>query len=179
MKRRCMMKRIIPATILVVAFLLAFVPISKAEMAKEGSASGTVTYTGSHQIIPLDKERFVIKYENFGVRVSDDKESPLHGMSTHNIGVMYFENGIGRLRGYIFNIDKDGDKIIMELTEEASQLAPKPTSGKGKIIGGTGKFKGIQGSMEYTRRNMYPAAKGTHQAISRGKVTWKIVEPAQ
>lgn len=173
------MKRIILASILVIAFLLAFVPISKAEMAKEGSLSGTVTYAGSHKVIPLDKERFVLTYENFGVRVSDNKESPLHGMSTHNVGVMYFENGVGRLKGYIFNIDKDGDKVIIELTEEASQLGPNPTSGKGKIIGGTGKFKGIQGSMEYTRKNMKPAAEGTHQAISRATGTWKIVEPKQ
>ncbi len=147
------------------------------EMAKEGTLSGTVTYAGTHKIIPLDKEHFVIKYENFGVRVSDSKKGPFHGMSTHNIGIIYFENGVGRLRGYIFNTDKDGDKVIMEITEEASQPSPKPTSGKAKIIGGTGKFKGIQGSMEYTRRNMRPAAKGTHQAISRGKGTWKIVEP--
>ena len=98
-------------------------------------------------------------------------------MSTRNVGVMYFENGVGRLRGYVFNVDKDGDKVIMELTEEASHLAPKPTSGTAKIIGGTGKFKGIEGNMEYTRRNMRPVAKGTHQSISRGKGTWKIVEP--
>ena len=173
------MRRIILVFILAIAFLLVFVPISKAEMAKEGSLSGTVTYAGTHKFIPLDKERYAITYENFGVRVSDNKENPFHGMSTHNIGVMYFENGVGRLRGYIFNIDKDGDQVVIELTEEASQLSPKPTSGKGKIIGGTGKFKGIQGSMEYTRQNMRPAAKGTHQAISKGTGTWKIIEPKQ
>ncbi len=173
------MKRIILASILVLAFLLAFVPISNAEMAKEGTLSGTVTYAGTHKAIPLDKEHYVITYENFGVRVSDSKKGPFHGMSTHNIGIMYYEKGVGRLRGYIFNIDKDGDKVIMELTEEASQRSPKPTSGKGKIIGGTGKFKGIQGSMEYTRRGLRPAAKGTHQAISRGTGTWKIIEPKQ
>jgi hypothetical protein len=164
---------------LAIAFLLAFMPNSKAEMAKEGSLSGTVTYAGSQKFIPLDKERYFVTYENFGVRVSDNKESPFHGMSTHNIGIFYYENGVGRLTGYIFNIDKDGDKVIMELTEEAAQISPKPTSGKGKIIGGTGKFKGIQGSMEYTRKSMRPAAKGTHQAISRGTGTWKIIEPKQ
>ena len=173
------MKRIILAAILVIAFLLAFGPISNAEMAKEGTISGTVTYAGTYKTIPLDKENYVIAYENFGVRVSDSKEGPFHGMSIHNIGIMYYENGVGRLRGYIFNIDKDGDKVIMELTEEASQSSPKPTSGKGKIIGGTGKFKGIQGSIEYTRKSVRPAAKGTYQSISRGTGTWKIIEPKQ
>ena len=171
------MKRTILASILMLAFLLAFVPISNAEMEKEGTFAGTNTYAGTHKTIALDKEHFVITYENFGVRVSDSKEGPFHDMSTHNIGVIYFENGVGRLRGYIFSTDKDGDKVVIELTEDASQLAPKPTNGTGKIIGGTGKFKGIQGSMEYTRMNMRPAAEGTHQAISRYSGTWKIVEP--
>jgi len=65
----------------------------------------------------------------------------------------------------------------MELNEDSTQLGPNPTSGTGKIVGGTGKFKGIQGNMEYTRMNMRPAAEGTHQAISRGTGTWKIVGP--
>ena len=173
------MKRIILASILVITFLLAFVAISNAEMAKEGTFSGTVFYAGKHKPVPLDKEHFVLTYENFGVRVSDSKTGPFHGMSTQNIGIMYFENGVGRLRGYLFSTDKDGDKVIMEVTEEASQMAPKPTSGKAKIIGGTGKFKGIQGNMEYTRRNLMPAEKGTHQAISRGTGTYKIIEPKQ
>lgn len=171
------MKKMILTSILTLVLFVAFGPTAYAEMAKEGTLSGTTTYAGNHKIIPLDKQNFVIVYENMGVRVSDTGKGPLHGMSTLNVGVMYFENGVGRLRGYIFNTDKDGDKIIMELTEEASQLAPKPTSGKAKIIGGTGKFKGIQGEMEYTRINMKPAKKGTHQAISKGTGTWKIVEP--
>ena len=74
---------------------------------------------------------------------------------------------------------QDGDKVIIELTEEGIQLGPNPVSGKGKIVGGTGKFKGIEGSIEYTRRSMRPAAEGTHQAISRGTGTWKIIEPKQ
>jgi hypothetical protein len=173
-----MMRRIILSSILALTFLLALVPFSKAEMAKEGTISGTVTYGGTHKVYPLDKENFAYTYENFGVRVSDSKTGPFHGMSTHNIGITYFENGVGRLRGYIFNVDKDGDKVIIELTEEGVKLGSNPVSGKGKIVGGTGKFKGIQGSYEYTRRSMKPAAKLTHQSISRGKGTWKIVEPS-
>jgi len=105
-------------------------------------------------------------YENMGVRVSDSREGPFHSMSTRNVGVMYFENGVGRLRGYIFNTDKYGDKVIMELMGEASQLA-QPTSGTAKIIGGTGKFKGIEGNMEYTRRSMRPVEKGTPSYFQR------------
>ena len=31
------------------------------------------------------------------------------------------------------DFDKDGDKVIIELTEEASQLGPKPNNGKGNL----------------------------------------------
>jgi len=171
------MKKLLVVSIFSFVLLFNIGTVAYGEMPKEGNLAGTVTYAGTHKIIPLDKENFVLTYENFGVRVSDSKEGPLHGMSTHNIGIMYFENGVGRLTGYIFNIDKDGDQIVMELTEDATKLGPNPTSGTAKIIGGTGKFKGIQGNMEYTRMNMRPAAEGTHQAISRGTGTWKIVEP--
>ena len=171
------MRRMIISSILVLTFLLVFMPTSKAEMAKEGTISGTITYAGTHKLYPLDKENFVFTYENFGVRVSDSKKGPFHGMTIHNIGIMYFRNGVGRLRGYVFNVDKDGDKVIMELTEEGVKVGSNPISGKAKIVGGTGKFKGIQGNLEYTRTMLKPAAEGTHQAFSRGTGTWKIVEP--
>lgn len=171
------MKKIMVASMLAVVLLVVFVHLSNAEMAKEGTFSGTVTYAGSHHMIPLDKSRVIIVYENMGVRVSDSGEGPFHGSSTRNVGVIYYENGVGRLRGYIISIDKDGDKVLMELTEEASQMAPKPTSGTGEIVGGTGKFKGITGNMKYVRRYLRSIADGTHQAISKSKGTYKIVEP--
>ena len=161
---------------LVIVFFIAFIQIAYAEMEKEGSFSGTNFYSGSHKISPLDKEHFVLSFENFGVNVSDSGAEPFHGMSTHNVGVIYFENGVGKARGYFTNTDKDGDKIIWELNEGSAHMAPNPTKGKGRIMGGTGKFKGIQGSMEYTRRTLRPAEKGTHQAISKFKGTYKIVE---
>jgi hypothetical protein len=171
------MKKIIMALILAFVLLVAFVPLSNAEMAKEGLLSGTNTYAGTYKVIALDKKNYVFTYENRGVRVSDSREGPFHGMSTHNVGVFCYENGVGRLKGYLFNLDKDGDKVVMELTEEGITLEPGPKSGTAKIIGGTGKFKGIEGNLEYTRRSMKPIEKGTFQSISRGKGTWKIVEP--
>ena len=170
------MKRLFVASILSFVILFTIGITAHGEMAKEGLLSGTNTYAGTHKMIALDKERFILVYENMGVRASDNGESPFHGMSTRNQGIMYFEKGVGRLRGYLISIDKDGDKIITELTEENSQLGGPPTSGTGKIIGGTGKFKGIQGEYEYTRQNLRPIAEGTHQAVSKFKGTYKLVE---
>ena len=170
------MKRLFVASILSFVLLFTIGIVAYAEMAKEGSLSGTNTYAGTHKMIPLDKENFILVYENMGVRASDTGEGPFHGMSTRNQGIMYFEKGVGRLRGYLISVDKDGDKMITELTEENSQLGGPPTSGTGKFVGGTGKFKGIQGGFEYTRQNVRPIAEGTHQAVSKFKGTYKIVE---
>jgi len=172
------MKKIIIAVIGAFFLSVALGLVANAQMPKEGTSSGTNTYAGTHKVIPLDNDRFVMVYDNMGVRVDDSGQGPFHGMATHNVGVAYFEKGVGRLKGYITSIDKDGDKIFIELTEEASQIA-SPTNGTGKLIGGTGKFSGIQGTMEYTRRNMRPVADGTHQAISKYKMSWKIVEAKQ
>ena len=169
------MKKII-AIVITLFLSVAFGLLANAQMAKEGTSSGTVTYAGTHKVIQLDKDRFVMVYDNMGVRLDDSGQGPYHGMSTHNVGVMYFEKGVGRLRGYMTNMDKDGDQYILELTEEASPLTG-PINGTGKILGGTGRFTGIQGGIEYTRTNLRPVADGTHQAVSKFKGSWKIVEP--
>jgi len=46
-------------------------------MAKEGTLSGNVTYAGTHKIIPLDKERFVMVYEimNKASQISIENDS--------------------------------------------------------------------------------------------------------
>jgi hypothetical protein len=146
-----------------------------AQMPKEGPFNGTNTYAGTQRVFPIDKENFVIFYENSGVRVDDSGGGPFHKVATHNVGVMYVEKGVSRLRGYFSVIDKDGDKVLWELTEtDGKPSPPNPVNGTAKVILGTGKFTGIQGSMEYTRQNVRPAADGTHQATSYGKGTWKL-----
>jgi hypothetical protein len=171
------MKKIIVAIVGMLFLSAVFGSVVYAQMPKEGTFSGTVTYAGTNKIMPLDKDRFVMFYDNMGVRMEDSGKGPFHGMSTHNVGVMYFEKGVGKLRGYITNMDKDGDQVLAELTEEASQLGVEPTNGTAKIIGGTGKFTGIEGGFEYTRRSLRPVVDGTHQAVSKFKGSWKIVEP--
>jgi hypothetical protein len=146
-----------------------------AQMPKEGTFSGANTYAGTHKLISIDKDRFVLSYENSGVYVDDSGGSPFDRVATNNVGVQYWEQGIGRLRGYVTIIDKDGDKVLWEITEtESKPSPPNPVNGIGKILGGTGKFTGIQGSIEYTRQMVRPFASGTHQGITKYKGSWKL-----
>lgn len=172
------MKKTIIAAIGAFCFSVAFGQVANAQIAKEGTFAGTNSYAGTNKVTALDKDRLVISYENTGTQVEDSGQGPLHGMSTHNTGIQYIEKGVGKTKAYMTWMDKDGDKILWELTEDATQLA-RPSSGTGKIIGATGKFMGMEASMEYTRRSMRPVADGTHQAIAKHKGSWKMVEPKQ
>ena len=164
------------ATIFVFFILFAFTQPSIAEMPKEGTGSTTTIYSGTFTAVPADKEHYVVHYSNKGVMVSDDKNSPFNNMSVYNVGTMYFENGVGRLLGYMTCTDPEGDKVVIEIKETNSKPAPAPggNSGTGKFIYGTGKFAGIEGTSEYKRWYVYPATQDSYQAIGKSKASWKI-----
>ena len=168
------MRKIALVSILALFALVAFVPFSTAEMAKEGTGSTTTIYSGTIKMVPLDENHFVITYQNTGAMLSDTGEGPFNNMSIHNVGTLYFENGVGKLMGYITCTDPEGDKVLVEVRENNAKLAPAMNSGTGKYIYGTGKFAGIEGTMEYKRWYVRPATKDTFQAVAKSKSSWKI-----
>ncbi len=170
------MKRVIVASILALFFLVAFVPISNAEMAKEGTDSGTNVYTATSTMVSLDKDRSAIAFELLGVYLSDTGGGPFHNMSTHSVGVIYFDKGVGETLGYMVMTAPDGDKVLLDLKEDKTLPPPNPNKGTGKYLGGTGKFAGIEGTLEYSRYYTRPSKKGVGQAVSRVKSHWKIPE---
>lgn len=167
-----MMKTVIA---LVLTFIL-FVTFgsANAQMAKEGKGSSTNTYSGTFKAVPLDEDRFVAVYENTGVLTSDSGEGPFHSMSSRGVGIIYFEKGVGKTLGYIVLTDPEDDKVLIEIKENATRPAPSPNSGTGKYIGGTGKFAGIEGTLQYQRWYVGPTVEGTYQAIAKGKGSWKL-----
>ena len=168
------MKRIIMASIFVLVPLVALVPVANAEMAKEGTFSFTCMYSGTGIFIPLDKEHLVISYQNKGALVSDTGKGPFHNMSYFNVGVIYLEKGVGKVLGYITLTDPEGDKVLFEIREEKTQMPPAMNSGTGKCLHGTGKFTGIEGTMEYMRWYVRPATKDSSQSIAKVKGNWKL-----
>ena len=168
------MKKMILA--LAISFIVSavFTPVIYAEMAKEGTGSATSMYSGTVKVIPLDKDHIVITYQNKGVSVSDTGKGPFHNMSLYNVGVLYFEKGVGKLLGYMTLTDPEGDKVLIEIREDNTKMPPAVNSGTGKFIYGTGKFAGIEGTMEYKRWYVRPATKDTYQAIAKSKSSWKI-----
>ena len=52
----------------------------------------------------------------------------------------------------------------------------KGSKGTGTIVGGTGKFNGITGTIEYNGYQLRPPAKGVSASIMVAKETWKLPE---
>ncbi|MEN8123344.1 MAG: hypothetical protein ABFS35_23605 [Bacteroidota bacterium] len=170
------MRKIIITLGLIIVFFIAFIQISYAEMAKEGTISGKGYYNGNIQMLPMGKERVQINYEVCGISVSDNKESIFHNSSQYVLGGLHVVNGNIEDSGFIESTLTNGDKVFM--TYKASGKMGKPTIYKGtfSFVGGTGKVNGIQGGGEFTRYSLQPPAKGKSASFSVRKGNWKIVE---
>lgn len=65
------MRKVIVTSVLTFIFLVAFWPFADAEMAKEGTVSGTSVYGGTYNVMPLEKDTYVVTFEHTGVLTDD------------------------------------------------------------------------------------------------------------
>jgi len=170
------MKKLCLTFLLVLAVSVAFVPFSSAEMAKEGSGSGTTHWVTKFNALPMGKGLVQINYEGWSVSKSDTGEGLLHNASGHVVGgLLAVEGAYKNDSGLVSFTRPDGDQIF--LTYKTSGVLGKTGKGTITYVGGTGKFVGIQGSGEFTRYILRPPAKGFGASFSVDKSNWKIVEP--
>ena len=157
-------------------------PVSgSTENKKEIKFSGIHYWSGTPKVFPIDPDRLVLQMEIFGVRVNDSNDGPFNGASVY-IAVLHYENkGHNKTenpldpvnaRNYEVWTDKDGDKVIWELTDDPSG----GPSGTARLIDGTGKYTGWQGTMEYTLQFPKPFPEGTARGICREVV--KLLAPS-
>ncbi len=85
--------------------------------------------------------------------------------------LLYVSKGYKGFRAYETWTDKDGDKIIRELMDTPSGASSSP----GRLIEGTGKYTGWQGTMEYTLQYPKSFPQGTIRGICREVI--KIAAP--
>jgi len=118
----------------------------------------------------------IIQFETLGVRVNDSGEGPFHEASVQIVGIVYRGKDGNRLRGFETWADKDGDKLVWEIMEKKVENSPPGTSpGTAKVFSGTGKYVGMQGTMDWVLRYPKPFPEGTGRGICREVV--KIVSP--
>jgi len=167
------MKKIIVASVLALAVLIAFAPFSSAEMAKEGSGSGIHYVIIKVNVLPMGKGVVQINYEGWGIIKSDTGKGLVHNASSHIVGGLLAVKGAYKNdSGMICFTRPDGDQVFM--TYKASGVLGKGGKGTTTYVGGTGKCVGIQGSGEFTRHGLRPPAKGFHASINVSKHNWKI-----
>ena len=167
------MKKIIVASVLALAVLIAFAPFSSAEMAKEGSGSGIQYAITKYNVLPMGKGVVQINYEGWGIARSDTGKGLGHNASTHIVGGLLAVKGVYKNdSGMVCFTLPDGDQLFM--TYKASGVLGKTGKGTFTYVGGTGKFVGIQGGGEFTRHNLRPPAKGFGASFNVYKVNWKI-----
>lgn len=100
--------------------------------------------------------------------MNDSGDGPFQGASVHIATVGYSSKHYNKFTSYETWTDKDRDKVIWELTST-------PPGGSAKLIEGTGKPNGWQGTMEFTLQYPKSFPEGTIRGICREVV--KIVAP--
>lgn len=171
-ERRHNMKRFnfIALTILVLA--ISWAGQAHSQDQNELTFSGTHYYGHTPKVYKLSEGQIIIQFETLGVRVNDNGQGPFHESSVHITGILYRGKDGNRLRAFETWTDKDGDKLIWELVDKKMENAPPGTTpGTGKVFSGTGKYAGMQDTMDFLVRNPKSFPAGTGRGMCREVVT--------
>jgi len=138
------------------------------------TSTGTNYGSDASTFSPIDQEHWVATTDQMGVRVDDSGKGPFHLIST-DIRLLLFGDKSGvHYHGYYTMADKDGDKLMWEIWD----FPAGSRTGKGKVIGATGKFSGIEGTMDY---ELMPTPKGfpwgTGRTIAKEVVKLTLKNP--
>jgi hypothetical protein len=139
----------------------------------EVTESFTVSAYATSKLLPLGPNRAYATWESFGVVLSDTGAGLMHGSTVHCIGWYLVDKGAMESEGSCSYTLKDGEKVFKTLKQGGKVGAPT-IQGKAKLIGGTGKYAGIQGGTDYTTYFLRPAAEGITQYYTKTKFTYKL-----
>ncbi len=165
------MKKCLLISVIIFALTITWGGESSAQAKKEMTFSGTHYFSATPKVFQIEPGRFIQQSEILGVRVNDSGDGPFHGASVHIVSVMYGSKGYMGFRGYETWTDKDGDKVIWELLDTPAGASSSPA----RLIGGTRKYNGWEGTIEYTLQFPKPFPDGTRRGICREQV--KIIAP--
>jgi hypothetical protein len=155
--------------------LLLTFGINVQAQSKEVSESATTSFYGTSKVLPLGPDRAYVTWETFGVVVSDTGAGLFHNVTVHCTGAYLGEKGSWESKGYCAYTLKDGEKVFASVKFGGKLGAPMPPAqGTSKMIGGTGKYLGIQGRTEYTSYFLRPSAEGVMQSLNKVKLIYTL-----
>ncbi len=165
------MKRYLIVSLIVLVISVIWGSVTFSQEAKELKFTGTHYYGHTPKVYKLDQEQMIIQFETLGVRVNDSGDGPFHEASVHIVGVLHRGKDGSRLRAFETWADSDGDKLVWELVEKAAKdSAPGTSPGTAKVFSGTGKYVGMQGSMDWLLRYPKSFPAGTGRGMCREEV---------
>jgi hypothetical protein len=138
-------------------------PAISAEFPKTGEAAYDTYYVGNPMAEIDSGAGTGAIVDETGITRNVKGEGPFHDMSLH---CLYHVSAVGETRhfnGSCVHTDKDGDNIFATFDDKTTTL-----------IGGTGKYKGITGTVSYTNRELHDTVGGRRAFITNHKATWEI-----
>ncbi len=138
-------------TVIVATFALSSSGMA-AELSKNGPVEGRFYSHNVQKIDELQTADGMKAYVNelFAFHVGKQHDGLFDGTTERCLGYgRYSEGGAVKEVGRCTVVDADGDKIFDEYEVELTGTNDK-SPGKAKILGGTGKYKGIKGTLTVT-----------------------------
>lgn len=151
------------------AIVTAFAPCTgwTQTLPKQGAIDATYTAAGADvREIGTSGDDAVYLYESTLVMTNNSKTPLLQNITAHCVEAG-FTAGAGN--GYCVYSDKDGDKFV-----EAFNRPHAATSGKATLVSGTGKYKGIQGQLDWQVVQALPAEKGSFHYVGKKTGSYRL-----
>ena len=101
------------------------------------------------------------------LRLNIRGKGPFNNLSGHTVWIDDYDTGKDHFYGFTTFGDKDGDKIFCE-----DQEGSAPNTGKAKLLWGSGKFAGIEGTTDLAYQDLKSWPDGTRRTITRA--VWKV-----
>jgi hypothetical protein len=146
-----------------VALTLCAAPVAAAEFPKTGSAEYDTYYVGN-VVAKMDSGAGTGSIvDETGITRNVKGEGPFHDMSVRCLFHWSVVGGTNHLNGSCVETDKDGDNVFTTFDDKNHYL-----------MGGTGKFKGITGTVPYTVVQLHETVGGRTAWVVNHKATWEI-----
>jgi hypothetical protein len=134
--------RVLVTFVMVLTVALGGVVFAQTQM----TVKGTLYQAGTPQITAIDQDHWVAVEDLRGVKIDTTTGSgPLNNMTSDNKLILFGDKSGIHFHGYMTFMDKDGDKMVWEIWDTPAAGAGK---GGGKIIASTGKFAGMEGTID-------------------------------
>jgi len=153
-----------------VLLIVLFVSTGATAFAQTQATVNGINYgSSSLKAMVVDQDHMILIGEQVGVQIETSGKGPFNNMSTHIALIMWVDKGAYHYHGYETHMDKGGDKFVAEIWD----FPAGSNKGQGKIIAATGKFAGMEGTLDFVLLAPPPGfPEGTTRTVAQE--TWKL-----